>query len=605
MSKQPPEIADLSYGAAALNGPQVTVARGSAHKPKPHLYLFVFGAWLASLAWFHPRLASLLSLADTPLAWGAIGFFVVFTEIAWLYACYNVGVIVFAIRYRRRHRPIFPATTATSTPAVAVHYTTCNDFVEASALSCVSQEYPAFWVYLLDDSSDPAYQARVDDFARRHAECVRVVRRADRRGFKAGNLNHALGHAGIDEPFFALVDADEILPADFLWRIVPRLVADEHCGFVQANHKANPNASSALARSMGVGVDIHWRWYQPLRNRYGFVMLLGHGAVIRRQTWKEIGGFPELVSEDLAFALRARANGWHGVFAEDVTCYEDFPDTVRAFRVRHMKWTRGTCEFLVKEAGSMLASRRIPLVEKLDVLMPTLNLPLSLFYFLFLIDANLVLTSLYSIEHPVTLTAFGREIILPTLTLDARFNVINSMDFFFITLVALVSPVLCFIIDMARTPRKLFRFLAQTTVVYGALGPLSCMGVFFYAITGKAVFHVTADRSARPVGERRSLRARLVHFAAGSHPDHWFVQGFEITCGAVFTIICLKLFQISFLGLSLAFMLLPLLHHVRWDHPLIRKLVFIPLLLVVLGISLGGLSVFGMQTLFFGAGFHF
>ncbi|MBK6781199.1 MAG: hypothetical protein IPG75_16920 [Gemmatimonadetes bacterium] len=75
-----------------------------------------------------------------------------------------------------------------------------------------------------------------------------------------------------------------------------------------------------------MGIDIHWRWYHPLRNRYGFVMLLGHGAVVRREVWEEVGGFPEIVSEDLAFSLRARQHGWHGgVRRRTLIYYEEFP----------------------------------------------------------------------------------------------------------------------------------------------------------------------------------------------------------------------------------------------------------------------------------------
>ncbi|MEZ4688148.1 MAG: hypothetical protein R3B47_19425 [Bacteroidia bacterium] len=46
-------------------------------------------------------------------------------------------------------------------PPIAILYTTCNDFVEASARSCMEQDYPNFRVYLLDDSASPEYQARV------------------------------------------------------------------------------------------------------------------------------------------------------------------------------------------------------------------------------------------------------------------------------------------------------------------------------------------------------------------------------------------------------------------------------------------------------------
>jgi cellulose synthase/poly-beta-1,6-N-acetylglucosamine synthase-like glycosyltransferase len=211
----------------------------------------------------------LLELATTPWAKVALTYFVLFTYVAWLFALYNIGIILFAHIYRKWLRGPFVQNPAlpVNPPAVAVLYTTCNDFVEESVLSCVRQDYPHFKVYILDDSSDPQYQSRIDRFAAQYPKQVQVVRRSDRRGFKAGNLNHGLAQIA-HEPLFALADADEILPPDFLSRLVPRLLADEQCGFIQSNHHSNPQDTSALARAMGIGVDIHWRWYQPLRNRF-------------------------------------------------------------------------------------------------------------------------------------------------------------------------------------------------------------------------------------------------------------------------------------------------------------------------------------------------
>lgn len=577
----------------------------------PHMYLAVFGTWLLALAWFHPRLASLLDMAGGPVGWAALAFFIGFTELAWLYGLFNIGVLVFAAIYRRqqRHREPIPIAAAGEAPPVALLYTTCNDFVEKSALSCVNQQYPSFTVYILDDSSNPAFRSEVDRFAARHPGRVQVVRRPDRRGFKAGNINHALRNVAT-EPLFALADADEILPPDFLARLAPRLIGDPGCGFVQASHRYNPDAPSAFSASLGTGIDSHWRWYQPLRNRYGFVMLLGHGALLRRAAWEIVGGFPEIVSEDLAFALRIREHGFRGQFTEDVICHEDFPETMRAFRIRHMKWTRGTCEFLFREMGRALRSRRIPLVEKLDVLFPTLNLPLSLLYFLFILDANVVLPAFFGEPRAMTMVAGGAELTVPFTLLDARFLPVMTPDFYAITLLTLLAPVLCFILDMWRTPARLLRFLGHSTAAYGTLGPLSSIGVLLYLATGKAVFHVTADRGDGPAiapsgSALARLRAAAARLFAGSHPDHLAVQGLEILCGVAFAVICLQTFQVSFMGLSLGFILLPLLHHKRWENPLLRMLVHVPFAFILLGIGLGGLSLLGLSTVLFGYGFHF
>lgn len=598
-------------------GPAVGFSRReknrSSHVPKPTLHLAIFGLWFAAIAWFAPKLLPLMELATTPLSWLALGFFVVFTQVAWLYASYNLCVIAFATIYKwRRQRPPEKAITGHA-PAVALLYTTCNDFVEESLLSCLNQDYPNFKLYILDDSSDPEFKLKVDLFAVRDPERIQVVRREDRRGFKAGNLNHGLTRAAITEPYFALVDADEILPRRFLSRLVPRMLADRHCGFIQANHKSNPKNQSPLAKAMGPGINSHWKWYQPLRNDYGFVMLLGHGALVRRRAWEEAGGFPELVSEDLAFALAARENGWHGRFAEDVTCYEDFPETVRAFRVRHMKWTRGTCEFLSKQLWPLLKSRNIPWVEKIDVLIPTINLPLSLLFFLFVVDTNFVITQLYGHEQVLTFETGLLPISFGVTHLDPAFAALNRADLFAVTLATLISPVLCFILDMWKTPVRLVRFLCQSTALYGALGPLSSLGVLMFSLTGKAVFHVTADRHSGHAGSPAATGASRLQrswdavkrFAIRSHPDHWLVQAFEIACGLLFAWAALQSFQIAFFGLATALLLFPILHHVRWEHPVMQTLVMAPLMLVVTGMTVSGMALAGMQTVFFGFGFHF
>ncbi len=592
-----------------------TTVEPKLSESKNYLYFFIFGVWGLSVLWFGPKLIGLLTLAENWIEYGALGFFIIFITLAWLYAFYNIGVVVFAAVYRFRHGEsyLIDVELPQDPPSVALLYTTCNDFRVESMLSCVEQDYKNYIVYILDDSSDDEYKKQVDEFASLYPSRVKVVRRPDRKGYKAGNINNGLSQIATDEPFFAIADADEVLPVDFLTRTVKRILASDECGFVQANHKSNPHAPSALAVALGPGIDAHWKWYHPLRNRYGFVMLLGHGALLRRKAWEDIGGFPEIVSEDLAFALRIREHGWRGHFAEDIVCYEDFPETVRAFRIRHMKWTRGTCEFLWKEMGGVLRSKKIGLVEKFDVIFPTINLPLALFYFFYLVDANLIMAMLFAKPRPLTMQFGASEIVIPTYGFDPAFMAIMTPDFYAITIMTLFAPILCFIIELIRNPIVLTRFLAKSTAVYGTLGPLSCVGIVFFAITGKAVFHVTADRDQanNKLEETESLRlisrlgAALRRFAAGSHPDNKFIQGFELVCGIVFGALCLMMLQFSFFGLALGFALLPILHHVSWENSVIRKLVYLPFVFLVLGLTLGSLSLLGMQTVFFSHGFHF
>ncbi len=613
-------ISPLPLSVIAANkelGHEKAISHASPYKPSPMMYFFIFGAWILSVVHFEPRLLQLLDFATSTVGKIVLMFFIGFINFAWLYGFYNVGVVLFALYFKKWHARDYTTKAISKTftfPSVALLYTTCNDFVEESAESCVRQDYADYKVYILDDSSDPEYRDRVDAFATRHKHKVIVVRRPERVAFKAGNMNYGLTHVAKNEKYFAIADADEILPDNFLSKLVPVMETDERCGFVQANHRANPYAPSTLAKSLGIGIDIHWKWYQPLRNKYGFVMFLGHGALLRRKCWEEIGGFPDIVSEDLGFAIHSRERGYHGRFVEDVICYEDFPDTVRAFRIRHMKWTKGTCEFLAKKFKYLVTSRNISWVEKLDILFPTMNLPLTLLYLLFMVNANLFIPLLFGTQTELTFVIAGQNVHMPIITLDPRFQVIFAPDFFAITMLTFFAPVMCFILELFTRPLTLIRFLGHSTALYAALSPLSSLGVLSYMVSGKAVFLVTGEKKQAQVSglpkEMKSswgkrLKKAYHDLISKSHPDQGFVQAVEIGMGLTFGVACVLMFQISFFGLCLAFMLLPLMHHLPWSSSWVKSLVFLPFMFIMLGVLTAGLSVFGMQAVFFGYGFHF
>jgi cellulose synthase/poly-beta-1,6-N-acetylglucosamine synthase-like glycosyltransferase len=603
-------VVELERGLAPAAEQQALASSSTDRgiRKRPDLFIGVFFAWAAALAWFHPRMWSLTELADGPWAFASIAYFVVFAELAWLYGLYNVGIVATAFLHKRgaqwRSPEVFaPATGAP--PAVAVLYTTCNDFVERSALSCVTLNYPSYHVYILDDSSDPGARARIDAFAAIHLDRVTIVRRADRRGFKAGNLNHALSGV-VKEPYFAVVDADEILPVNFITGLLPRLLANDKCGFVQANHRSQPDATARLARDMGVGIDIHWKWYQPLRNTYGFVMFLGHGALLRRSCWEEVGGFPEIVSEDLAYAIAIRDQGYFGVFAEDVVCFEEFPETVRAFRIRHVKWTRGTCEFLHRWMGRLVAAKNITIAEKLDVLFPTLNLPMTFFFFLFMVNSQFLFPVILGQFETVTFVLMGQEFTAPVLTVREGVSRIFGIDFYAITLMTIIAPILCFMIELSRKPLRMLRFLGHSTALYAALSPLSFVSVLGYAATRKAQFLVTGDaRGNGALKNSGGASAQMSRLAAETHPDSRAVKGFEIVAGLAFLISAVATFQISFIGVALGFILLPIMHTLGWEHAGMRFLAWAPFTMIAAGVAFGALGVAGLQPVFFGFGFHF
>jgi hypothetical protein len=191
-------------------------------------------------------------------------------------------------------------------------------------------------------------------------------------GAKAGNLNFALAWLEASASHAALIlilDADGQLEAgpnnrDAQARWDQLQAACEpypEAAFLQTRQAGNP-AQTGFPGIMAPWVEMHFDTMVWLRgwNSGGFRMFYGHGAVIPMAAWERCrdagrawrgagevvepgdGGFPEIVTEDLAYTLRCRELGMRGEYLPEITCYEDFPETWGQLRKRTDKWIRGT-----------------------------------------------------------------------------------------------------------------------------------------------------------------------------------------------------------------------------------------------------------------------
>lgn len=410
------------------------------HATSRMMYGIMLVWWVGIIVFSLPLSYAMLTASAGVIPLLVRAIVVIALPIFWLFGMYNIVVTLFGYVF-----PDSPDRVSSETFAeqsVAIVYPTFNDFSADHLRQSMHQWHEQTHTYIVDDSTEPDIIAAIDWFASLHDD-VTVVRRDGREGYKAGAINHAIATV-IDEPFIALMDADEVLPPNFITETLTYF-ADDGVGFVQGNHDYNRETATRFGRALGIGVDIHWDIYQSPRNAYGFVMLLGHGALIRRDVIEEIGGFPELVSEDLAFATRAREYGYRGVFASTVTCLEDFPVDYAAFRQRHKKWTAGSIEYIAQELPRFLTARTIPLVEKLDVLVPTLQLPLTVVFLAYLVAVGM-------------LSVLGMPVVPPSTPVPIVLGVV--------TVATLLSPVYCYIIGLTDRPKKLLHFIALSTTIY-------------------------------------------------------------------------------------------------------------------------------------------
>jgi cellulose synthase/poly-beta-1,6-N-acetylglucosamine synthase-like glycosyltransferase len=220
---------------------------------------------------------------------------------------------------------------------------------------------------------------------------VKVMKRADRSGFKAGNLAFGLGHS--DDPFVAVFDADFEPEPDFLRRTVPVLVADEGLCFVQARWGHANRETNWLTRTQGCLLDAHFAVEQEARFRAGLPMSFnGTAGVWRREAIENAGGWTgDTLTEDLDLSVRCALKGWRGAFAGDVVAPGELPETAAAWRAQQSRWTKGHAQCARKLLPKVWASR-LPLGVKAAM---TLQMCQFGFYTLAFFSAVISLTLMY------------------------------------------------------------------------------------------------------------------------------------------------------------------------------------------------------------------
>lgn len=588
------KIKDLIFKAAADKKSEKLAELGRLLKEYDHLkqqvkkdelfFGLVVVLWLLCLLYFDPRLFRLYSSFDPLYIKTVIIFTIVCLNIFWFYTSYLVTTFFFTIFLRFPY--LSPSLTVSSQSKVAFLYTTVNDFDYAPAMTCINQDYGNFHVFLLDDSNDESFKARVDAFHAEFPDKTTVIRRKERTGFKGGAINNCVFNYAKDFDYIAIADADSIFSSDFLSKAIPCFGLDERIGFVQASHQYNPNQEGTFARDLGLGVNIHWRKFVPPRNRYGFVMFFGHGGVIRRDVLEKIGGFPEIVCEDLAFSCVARQHGYYGFFLPDVVCYEDFPHSMMAFRKRHYRWVKGTIEYAFWGLPSFFRAKGVSWAEKLDVLLICLGISFPTLLLLFMVATAIITFSLgYSQEMTVTLG--DMHINLWPIIIVPRF-VINTAgaDFYILTVIAIFAPAL-FIIDLKTNFFRTLKFFAQATTAYPALIVISAISTLSIFITGKAYFTVTGAKGLRAQeGKTESKRLSIVEWVNRLNADNKYVMFAEIVFALVSLWFCIVSYNIGLLTIVVGIIINVLTAIYGWENRYLHPLTYIPVFFVVFAMSM-------------------
>ena len=308
-----------------------------------------------------------------------------------------------------------------SLPVVTVQLPVFNErnVIERLIDAAAALDWPAdrLEIQVLDDSTDDTTEAAQAAAARWQAKGldVKVIRRADRVGFKAGALQAGMKVARGD--LLAVFDADFVPPSNFLQQTVPHLLGSPRIGMVQARWGHLNERSNLLTRLSAVLLDGHFVMEHTARNRSGrFFNFNGTAGIWKRACIEEAGGWQhDTLTEDLDLSYRAQLVGWKFVFLRDLISPAELPADMRAFKTQQHRWAKGTVQTARKLTRTIITSD-LPLMTRLEALV---HLSSNFAYPLVLVLALLM---------PLAVLVRGRSGITEALLLDLPAFVLATLS---------------------------------------------------------------------------------------------------------------------------------------------------------------------------------
>lgn len=215
-------------------------------------------------------------------------------------------------------------------------------------------------IQVLDDSTDETREI-VDAAAARLAARgvdIKIVRRSDRRDYKAGALAHGLRAARGE--FIAIFDADFIPERGFLRRMIPLIAPHADVACVQGRWGHINEQDSWVTRAFAVGMDGHFALEQTGRAWSGLLMNFnGTAGIWRRAAIDDprVGGWSgDTITEDLDLSYRVQLAGWRMEYRRDEVVPQEIPADVNALKVQQRRWATGSiqtaCKLLPRLWGS-------------------------------------------------------------------------------------------------------------------------------------------------------------------------------------------------------------------------------------------------------------
>lgn len=313
-------------------------------------------------------------MIDLMLSLAAIIYVVAVIGLTIFVSSFGALLVIYAVT--RHKKPQLPTVQDADLLSVTIQLPVYNEahVIDRLIDACAQLDYPQdkYIVQVLDDSTDDTtaqIQRKIDEWKAKGVENIVLVRRPERKGYKAGAL--AYGLTLIETDCVAIFDADFIPPTDFLQKTMPFFNTQANLGLIQTRWDHLNIDYNWLTRVQALSIDGHFAIEQVARSRGRLPMSMnGTGGIWRIKAIEDAGGWSSsTLTEDLDLSYRALMRGWDFLYLVDVPVPGELPPQVQAYKMQQSRWATGSTECLIKHAVPLIRSEKFSVAKKFMGLM--------------------------------------------------------------------------------------------------------------------------------------------------------------------------------------------------------------------------------------------
>ena len=279
----------------------------------------------------------------------------------------------------------------------------------ASTLSGIFlQDYPAdIRIIVINDGSSDKTVDSVKALQSAHLNLELID--LGHNGGKASALNHGLAKCTTD--IIISIDADSYILKDGVRHLVGRYLSDPIntkavAGEILIRNSRENWITKAQEWDYFLGIATIKRIQSLFQ---GTLVAQGAFSLYDRKTVLELGGWPEMVGEDIVLTWRILSAGHRVGHAEDALAFTDCPNTLSKFIRQRRRWSRGLIEAFKDNPMILFKPRLSTLYVWWNTLFPLMDIA---FTFGFIPGLILACFGIFWIAGPMTFTLLPMAFLL-------------------------------------------------------------------------------------------------------------------------------------------------------------------------------------------------